>query len=448
MRKKIFSVLAAVMAVTLTFTACSNDNTNSEATSDTTTAEITTTTEAVTDTAESEIEPSESITETNVAVVEGAPENTTTEAAAETPPEEEVVEETFPIPTPTAGVINEELLEELKGIVIDAIAMENFTLGYIGDNITSTVLEEESTTVAYRQIDPEFASSTSELIEIVGAPFATYFWADEKGYTLENILTVNNVNGGILVKSVSGELAYRCSSHAGTPLNFDFDSMVLLSITGEDEYAELCLVATDANGEAYWRTYTMINGFRGWVVESYTQRAVTGEVYLFEQMLVETKPTLEKIFGGANPVIDASGNQVEKTIIVKDDPHGNGVYYGLQVEAFMSIQEMREYLQSIFISDIADAYISLYINGVYIEQDGELFISQGAVMPILGDFDTSSYQTQSYDTEHKFYKGFIDWSDGTNSLNVVMGITRDSGSWKISTKLPFSTSKVIIGVVG
>ena len=148
--------------------------------------------------------------------------------------------------------------------------------------------------------------------------------------------------------------------------------------------------------------------------------------------LIEDMKTLDKIFGAAEPVFDDRGMQVMEYLEVQDDIYGNGYYYGLQVEKFMSIEQMREFVRTMFTSEIAESYISLYINRTYIESDGKLYMITGSILPRLGEFDLSEYETTSIGTFDVV--AYVNW--GEDDMKLPITVCYEDAVWKLNTRIP------------
>lgn len=409
MKKKI---LAAILLASLLLSGCS----------------VTISPEGESTTAAPEPEQSTDVTTSGVSAVEGLPEGTTTtveynnEPATDTP-------DGFPVPYPVGTVEDDETLSQFKDIIKQCIVNESVLFGFQTKIPTGELLEE-----GYYLVDSEFATTISELEDTIAAPFASYYWKDTYSMSLDDLLTVDTTLGRERVKMIDDKLAlYKVA--VDDQIIIDTDTAVLTYLKGD--YGTV--VALGQLGEKYyWKTYDMINGYNGWVVEGESVEEASGEYALFSDLLVDKMATLSKIFGGAEPVYGDGSVQVLENINVEDDPYGNGFYYGLEVEKFMSIDEMKTFIRDMFTSEIAESYINLYVNRNFVESDGKLYMVRGAITPTLGTFDLSTYENVSIGT-------FDVVSNVTWEEDTVLPITirYDNGMWKLDTRLPMLADTVV-----
>ncbi len=194
------------------------------------------------------------------------------------------------------------------------------------------------------------------------------------------------------------------------------DSAVITAFDGENAD----VTALGKKGDKYiWRTYDMAEGNDYWEVLSYTDVTVTGEMAVFDSLLIKTKDTLDKIFGNAKPV-KTGEDWNPQLVTIEDDIYGNGFYNGLEIEPFMTVEEMRQYLRDTFTSEIAESYISLYVNRTYVEKDGKLYIISGSILPQMGDFSLDNYKNISTSTYS--LTSAMEWSDGDDTLTLPVTI--------------------------
>ena len=272
---------------------------------------------------------------------------------------------------------------------------------------------------------------------MVGKPFATYYWAEAYGYALDYLLYEDNTMGSPRVSYIEDKLAFfNCADRA--QVKIDPTTSVISSMEG-DHARVIALGSLD--GKYYWKTYTMINGYRGWVVEKTDIQETSGEIAVFYQLLINEAETLDKIFGGAKPVMGEDGAQVIEDLKIKDDPYGHGFYKGLEIEPFMTVEEMRTYLRKTFTKEIAESYISLYVNRTFIESDGRLFMKEGAVLPQMGSFSLANYS--SYVIGAFDVTSYVSWSDGEQEYNLPVTICYEDGVWKLDTRLPMKADRIM-----
>lgn len=362
-------------------------------------------------------------TTSNVGVLEDLPEDTTTEATTqyEEPPLD--IPDGFPVPYPVGTIDDEESLTLFKEVINNCIYTESILKGYACQIPTTDLLED-----GYYQVDPEYAQTIKELEDKVGKPFASYYWADSYGLTLDQLLTEDESLGAVRVKYIDDKLGLYKIAVEDEPA-IDMDTAVLTYLKGD--YATVVALGT-LGEEYYWKSYELINGYRGWVVEKTSIEKATGEFAVFSKLLIEDMKTLDKIFGAAEPVFDDRGMQVMEYLEVQDDIYGNGYYYGLQVEKFMSIEQMREFVRTMFTSEIAESYISLYINRTYIESDGKLYMITGSILPRLGEFDLSEYETTSIGTFDVV--AYVNW--GEDDMKLPITVCYEDAVWKLNTRIP------------
>lgn len=414
MKKK--KILSVVITAALFFTGCSDNGgqNNSE----------------ISDTSR---EPSADITTNRISAVENQPEDT---ALRSTSPEDTSVPEGglpldkpegFPPPYPSAKVDDPSALSEFKKIIKSAETAQSILYG------KSTLIPLSGDEInGYRMISSDYARNIDGLTEKMYDGIKYTFWEDHYGREIEDMLSglVKETEDGIMLK-------YEDVSNVAV---IETDSVVIAKL--DDPQAEL--VALGKRGEDYiWRRYSMVNGVRGWVIRDYTDEKVTGEIAVFTGLLIDNRDTLDKIFGNAAPVKDSAGDWNSQLVTIENDMYGHGFYNGLEVEAFMTVEEMRGFIRDNFTSEIADSYISLYINRTYVEKDGKLFIISGSVLPGMGAFSLDNYENRSlsvYDVT-----SMVDWSDGNVSYRLPITVAYEGGRWKVDTRLPMGADRVIGG---
>ena len=414
MKKKpmTFIALSFITAASLLFSACNPDTGGSND------AGTQPTVPAVTE---------ETSSTARVSAVEDQPENTSpTSAAGEEIPEETTpAPDGFPAPYPAGAVIDEEMLSEFKEIIQAAETANSILYG----NHTIIPLKGEESN-GYKLISPDYAADLDELTDRMYEGFKYSFWEDKYGDEVENMLPdiVLETDSGIMM-SVSEKAA---------PVVIDVSSAVLTSL-GE---TDATVTALGVQGDKYvWRTYDMLNGVRGWVVRMYGDENVTGEIAVFSQLLIDKSLTLDKIFGNAKPVTDENGDWNAQLVTIENDIYGHGFYNGLEIEPFMTVEEMRQFMRDTFTSEIAESYIRLYINRTYVEKDGRLYIINGSILPQTGAFSLANYENRaisSFDVTSA-----VEWTDGENTYTVPITIAYEDGLWKLDTRLPMREDRVI-----
>ncbi|MCM1299162.1 MAG: hypothetical protein NC203_02710 [Firmicutes bacterium] len=331
----------------------------------------------------------------------------------------------FPAPYPVAREEDEEMLTKFKEIIGKAEVAESVLYGK--DTLIALSGEEKD---GYKQISTAYASDMDELIERMYEGFKYSFWEDEYDKEIETMLPdiIRETDSGLMLKLDS----------TAEVKKIEVESAVLHSLTSYDAR----VVALGSVGDKYiWRTYKMLNGVRGWVVMEHSDEEVTGEVAVFNQLLIDKQNTLDKIFGNADPVKDDNGDWNPVQVTIDNDVYGHGFYNGLEVEHFMSIEEMRQFVRDTFTEEIANSYISLYINRTYVEKDGRLYIISGSILPEMGEFNLDNYENRtisSFDVT-----SMVDWTDGRNDYRLPMTIAYEDGLWKIDTRLPMKADRVL-----
>lgn len=413
MKKRFLAiVLAALLLAALLLAGCSN-------TGDIDGTDISDTPSAPSDNSVS------TTTTARVSVVEDQPENTTTSEAVVTTPAADDKPEAFPTPYPTGSVEDEEMLAFFKSVIQSAEIAESlfsgeYTLIPLGDSVGD----------GYRLISPDYADDLDSLTERMYGGIKYTFWEDHYGREVEDMLPE-------AVRETEQGVALYCGA-AQQPFLIDVSTAVLTYL---GEY-EATVVALGTLDDSYiWRTYDMINGVRGWVVSEHSDETVTGEIALFNQLLITQRPTLDKIFGNVTPVTDDSGDWNPKLVTIEDDVYGHGFYNGLEIEPFMTVEEMRQYLRDTFTSEIAESYISLYVNRTYLEKEGKLYIISGSILPQMGEFSLDNYENRSissYDVT-----SLVEWTDGDGVYTLPVTIIYRDGLWKLDTRLPMMRDRVI-----
>lgn len=354
-----------------------------------------------------------------------APQNTTKQEVSE-PVQDKP--EGFPVPYPTAKAENAALLTELKDIITKAEQAESI---FNGKNtlIPLTGTEKDG----YRLVDPAYAKNMTELGDRMYDGFKLAYWEDVYGKEAEELIpdAAKETDEGVWVKY--NDSAADDSVDVSTTVIADYG----------DSYANVIALGKKAETEDgyFWRSYEMVKGnTRGWRVRMYTDEKVTGEIAVFSDLLISRHQTLDKIFGNGTPVKTGS-DWNPQLVTVENDIYGNGFYNGLEIEPFMTVEEMRQYIRDTFTSEIAESYISLYINRTYVEKDGKLFIISGSVLPQMGEFSLENYKNNSIGTYA--VTSTVEWSDGVNSISVPVTVAYKEGKWKLDTRLPMREDRVI-----
>ncbi|MDE6724905.1 MAG: hypothetical protein K2J79_04800 [Ruminiclostridium sp.] len=259
--------------------------------------------------------------------------------------------------------------------------------------------------------------------------FAYYYFENTYDMTVRELLAevTEESDDGIMMKyNDTGEFTL-----------IAVDSAVITSI--DDDYTYV--TALGKRGDKYlWRTYEMSEGDDYWEVRRYTDVFVTGEMAVFDSLLIKTRDTLDKIFGNAEPV-KTGGDWNPQLVTIEDDIYGNGFYNGLEIQPFMTVEEMRQYLRDTFTSEIAESYISLYVNRTYVEKDGKLYIISGSILPQMGVFSLDNYKNTSTSTYS--LTSTVEWSDGDDTMSLPVTIAYEDGRWKLDTRLPMRKDRVI-----
>ena len=405
-------ILAAALAALL-LAGCSNgDNGGVADTSETTLAPV----------------PEETTTTARVSAVEDQPENTSAAQTGEsgTTPAGDSEPEAFPPPYPSGSIEDQDpqMLSEFKAIIQSAETAESVLDGEY------TLIPLESGSGEYRKISAAYAADMDDLTDRMYEGFKYSFWEDHYGDEVENMLPS-------LIKETEDGIELYCGNNT-QPYLIDVSSAV---ITYLSEY-NATVVALGALGDKYiWRTYDLLNGVRGWVVQEHSDETVTGEIAMFSQLLITQRSTLDMIFGNVTPVPDSNGDWNAQLVTIDDDIYGHGFYNGLEIQPFMTVEEMRQYLRDTFTSEIAESYISLYVNRTYVEKDGKLYIISGSILPQMGEFSLANYENRSissYDVT-----SLVDWTDGDETYTLPITITYEGGRWKLDTRLPMMKDRVI-----
>lgn len=371
-----------------------------------------------------------STTAANVSAVEDQPENTvvmdTSQEEATAPIDPVPVPDGFPAPYPAGTVEDEELLTEFKE-KIESAEIANSVLYGANTLIPLSGAEQNG----FRRISEDYAADYDALIERMYEGFKYSFWEAKYDEEVENILPElihEEDDGGILLSVAEGE---------EMPV-IEISSAVITYLTDYD--AEV--VALGVVGDKYiWRTYDMLNGVRGWVVRMYDDESVTGEVAVFSRLLLEKSVTLDKIFGNGEPIKDENGDWNPQLVTIEDDLYGHGFYNGLEIEPFMTVEEMRQFIRDTFTSEIAESYIKLYVNRTYVEKDGKLYMISGSVLPQMGEFSLDNYENRSMSSFD--VTSMVEWTDGNKTYTLPITIAYEDGMWKLDTRLPMREDRVI-----
>lgn len=405
--------LALVLAAAFLLSACSGTN-NGDNYTTTSSAELT------------------DVTTGKVNAVEEQPENSSTTSASEESESGETVTETeektpdgFPAPYPAALVDDNVQLGEFKNIIT---AAETANSVLYGKHTLIPLIGEEKN--GYRLISPDYAKNTDQLITRMYEGFKYSFWEDTYGEEIENMLPrlVTETDEGVMLSV----------GDTNEPVVIEIQSAVITELS---EY-EAAVTALGQQGDKYvWRSYDMLNGVRGWVVRGYEDDFVTGEIAVFSQLLIDKRITLDKIFGNAEAVRDENGDWNVQLVTIDNDIYGHGFYNGLEVEPFMTIEEMRQFMRDTFTGETAESYIRLYINRSYVEKDGHLYLIDGAVLPQTGEFSLANYENRSISSFD--VTSNVEWSDGENVYTVPITIAYEDGLWKLDTRLPMRADRIV-----
>ena len=397
--------LATVLALVL-LAGCSDGAAESEADTTATSAGTTTTT-------------------AHVSIVEDQPENTTSAASETSSLISEDEPEAFPPPYPSGSVEDPEMLAHFKEKIQSAETADSVLYGK-----HTLIPLEGSAGDGYYLISADYAADLDQLTDRMYDGFKYTFWEDHYGDEIEDMLPE-------IVKETEQGVAFRFGE-AAQPYLIEVSSAVITYLA---EY-EATVVALGTLGDSYiWRSYDMYNGVRGWVVREYSDETVTGEIALFSRLLINERSTLDKIFGNVTPVTDSNGDWNAKLVAIDDDVYGHGFYNGLEIVPFMTVEEMRRYLRDTFTSEIAESYISLYVNRTYVEQDEKLYIISGSILPQMGEFSLDHYENRSISSYD--ITSMVDWTDGEDTYTIPVTVTYRNGRWKLDTRLPMMKDRVI-----
>ena len=375
------------------------------------------------DASETSSTPVSDITTARVSAVEDQPENTTTGESVTVPVSDDKPE-AFPPPYPSGSVDDPEMLSQFKNIIQSAETAESVLDGEY------TLIPLSSSDGDYRMISTEYAADMDDLIERMYEGFKYSFWEDHYGQEIEDMLPS-------LTRVTDEGVELYCGSST-QPYLMDISTAVITYLT---EY-NATVVALGTLGDKYiWRSYDLLNGVRGWVVREHSDETVTGEIAMFSQLLITQRSTLDAIFGSVTPVTDSNGDWNPQLVTIDGDIYGHGFYNGLEIEPFMTVAEMRQYLKDTFTSEIAESYISLYVNRTYVEKEGKLYIISGSILPQMGEFSLANYENRSissYDVT-----SLVEWTDGDDTYKLPITITYEDGRWKLDTRLPMMKDRVI-----
>ena len=368
--------------------------------------------------------PAETTTTPKVNAVEEQPENTT-ENTAQTTPEADGKPEAFPVPYPTGSVDDPEMLASFKAVIQNVVIAESVLYGE-----HTLIPLGNSAGDGYYLISADYANDLDSLTKRMYEGSTYTFWEDQYGWEIEDKLPE-------LVRETEQGIALYCGV-TEQPYTIDVSSAVITSLT---EYGGTVVVLGSLGDSYIWRSYDMYHGSRGWLVDTYSDETVTGEIGLFTELLISRRSTLDTIFGNVTPVTDENGDWNIQLVTIEDDAYGHGFYNGLEIEPFMTVAEMRQYLRNTFTSEIAESYISLYVNRTYVEKEGKLYIISGSILPQMGEFSLANYENRSLSTYD--VTSMVEWTDGTDIYTVPVTVSFRDGRWKLDTRLPMKKDRVI-----
>lgn len=376
-------------------------------------------------------------TTSNVSALEGAPEDTTVPVTTEpeyTGDPDIDTPDGFPVPYPVGTIEDEETLKTFKEVIAAGIETESILYGFDAEIPLLDLVDGD-----YYLIDPTYADTKTALSDKIGLPFASYYWGKEYDTSLDYLLYEDTSLGGdTRVKYIDDQLCF-FKAAAEKQIAINVDTCVITYLKGD--YGTVLALGT-LGDKYYWKTYDMINGYNGWVVESCSVEEVSGEIALFTQLLIDDASTLGKIFGDAEPVLGDNGKQVVEYVQIEDDPYGHGFYNALEIEPFMTIEQMKAFLRNTFTSEIAESYISLYVNRTFIEKDGRLFMIDGSLLPKMGTFDIADYE--NYSKGDFDVTSYLNWTDDDdNTMKLPITIAYEDGVWKLDTRLPMCKDRII-----
>lgn len=331
----------------------------------------------------------------------------------------------FPDPYPSAKVEDKELSEKLKNLVGKAEIVESLLYG---KNTLVPLIGAEKD--GFKLIDGEYAKTVEALTAKMYESFTSYYWQDAYGSSGGELLKdiIKETKEGIWLSCADLEKRFVIEANS-----------TVITEKGEDYALVTALGKKDK--EFIWRTYRAVyDSNSGWKIGSYSDTGITGELAVFNKLLIESRDTLDKIFGNAAPV-KTGENWNTQLITIEDDIYGNGFYNALEIEPFMTVEQMRQFMRDTFTSEIAESYISLYINRTFLEKDGKLYIISGSVLPQTGEFSLEDYTNISTGTYSVTSK--VSWTGSGGAVTIPITVAYEDGKWKLDTRLPMREDRII-----
>lgn len=233
-----------------------------------------------------------------------------------------------------------------------------------------------------------------------------------------------------LFKTVDGELLC-LSQYSGVPFEYDFDNIVITSATDGEVYA-----AAKGTALAYenWSIITMklVKNGDTWQVDELTEEMADWLGTQLENLLCEDNlKQLEQIMGNVT-FIDI---EMESTVEMFD----NTLYYG--VEPFMTISEMKTFVNSIFTEDIAQFYIDNYIS-IFREKGEMLYVPLYENKFTLGEFcfyksSPLSLSGGAGSTNYLYAISLVPWDSGNGEyITIKVVIENTVNGLRIGSLLP------------
>lgn len=221
-------------------------------------------------------------------------------------------------------------------------------------------------------------------------------------------------------------------NYMGVPVKYRFSEPVISY--ADESTAEVCVAGTCLSFDNwYMMNVSLVKHEEKWMIDKLETKEANHAGGWFEKLINNgNMKLLEKICGNCEYIEDSDGT---RRFEIFNDKHC------YQVENFMTIDEMKAFLKSIFTEDLAEWYISNYVGRFYQQNGNELYIEQYINPETIGSFDivNSSCCFASYYPNGGFLIiCSVPWYVGDEKRDVLIRIKNTENGIRISEKLPSS----------
>lgn len=299
-------------------------------------------------------------------------------------------------------------------------------LGFVSFPCVSAIYEKVGEISEYHEVDQSYAKTKEDIINIYTSLFTSDYIIKKD---LEKSLFATGENPRF--KILNDKLLYLEGLRSGA-YDCKYDSTIILSYDDDTLVAAVLVSSKISLGpdRILFTTFKKYNN--DWYLDDYLVDTTYAESSLFFPLLFDATPSLTKIFGGYNYVL-LNGEKVNKYIKTES-------YY--EIEKFMTIDDMKNVLYSVFTDDIAEYYIKHFVDCVFAEDDGKLYAKEFASRADFGVYDIHSFQWLLVESSKVLNYFTIDakihWTCNGITKTVYISGENTKNGWRINTPLPMS----------